>query len=71
MNAASLVMREPALAMLMGALPQGNNFGFGDDYPGMGFGGHRMGYGGVPLVGPGVGFGAAAQDQLVEASKYL
>jgi hypothetical protein len=35
MNAASLVMREPALAMLMGALPQGNNFGFGDDYPGM------------------------------------
>ena len=38
---------------------------------GMGFGGHRMGYGGVPLVGPGVGFGAAAQDQLVEASKYL
>jgi hypothetical protein len=37
----------------------------------MGFGGHRMGYGGVPLVGPGVGFGAAAQDQLVEASKYL
>lgn len=41
---------------------------------GMGFGGrghHRMGYGGVPLVGPGVGFGAAAQDRLVEASKYL
>ena len=38
---------------------------------GMGFGGHRMGYGGVPLVGPGVGFGAEAQDQLVEASKYL
>jgi hypothetical protein len=38
----------------------------------MGFGGHhRMGYGGVPLVGPGVGFGAAAQDRLVEASKYL
>lgn len=36
-----------------------------------GFGGHQMGYGGVPLVGPGVGFGAAAQDQLVEASKYL
>jgi hypothetical protein len=40
MNASQLVMREPALAMLMGALPQGNNFGFGDDYPGvnMGFG---------------------------------
>lgn len=37
----------------------------------MGFGHHRMGYGGVPLVGPGVGFGAAAQDRLVEASKYL
>ena len=32
---------------------------------------HQMGYGGVPLVGPGVGFGAAAQDRLVEASKYL
>jgi hypothetical protein len=32
-----LLMREPALAMLMGALPQGNNFGFGDDY-GYGYG---------------------------------
>lgn len=38
MNASQLVMREPALAMLMGALPQGNNFGFGDDYPGVGYG---------------------------------
>lgn len=39
MNASQLVMREPALAMLMGALPQGNNFGFGDDYAaGYGFG---------------------------------
>lgn len=35
MNSQQLVMREPALAMLMGALPQGNNFGFGDDYPGL------------------------------------
>lgn len=35
-------MREPALAMLMGALPQGNNFGFGDDY---GFGGYPAAYG--------------------------
>jgi hypothetical protein len=33
--------------------------------------GSQMGYGGVPLVGPGVGFGAAAQDQLAEAAKYL
>lgn len=32
-----LLMREPALAMLMGALPEGNHFGFGDDY-GFGFG---------------------------------
>ncbi|HEX6826560.1 MAG TPA: hypothetical protein VF077_09630 [Nitrospiraceae bacterium] len=38
MNAHQLVMREPALAMLMGALPQGNNFGFGDDYPGVAYG---------------------------------
>ncbi len=38
MNANQLVMREPALAMLMGALPQGNNFGFGDDYPGVAYG---------------------------------
>lgn len=43
-----------------------------EDLGSSGFGGHhRMGYGGVPLVGPGVGFGAAAQDRLVEASKYL
>lgn len=28
----ALMMREPALAMLMGALPQGQNFGFGDEY---------------------------------------
>lgn len=27
-----LILREPALAMLMGALPQGDHFGFGDDY---------------------------------------
>lgn len=43
-----------------------------EDLGSSGFGDHRqMGYGGVPLVGPGVGFGAAAQDRLVEASKYL
>ncbi len=28
----ALMMREPALAMLMGALPQGDNFGFGNEY---------------------------------------
>lgn len=42
-----------------------------EDLGSSGFGPLQMGYGGVPLVGPGVGFGAAAQDQLVEASKYL
>lgn len=31
----------------------------------------RMGYGDVPLVGPGVGFGAGAQDSLVAAAQYL
>jgi hypothetical protein len=61
MNASQLVMREPALAMLMGALPQGNNFGFGEDYPGMGFGlsssvdpSANMG---LPGFGYGYGFG--------------
>ncbi|HEX6826559.1 MAG TPA: hypothetical protein VF077_09625 [Nitrospiraceae bacterium] len=38
---------------------------------GYGFGYPEVGYGGMPLVGPGVGFGAGAQDRLVEASKYL
>jgi hypothetical protein len=62
-------MREPALAMLMGALPQGNNFGFGDDYPGVGFGLQSsvdasanmglpgFGYQPLPQYGYGVGFG--------------
>ena len=73
MNAAQLVMREPALAMLMGALPQGNNFGFGDDYPGVGYGFGLQssmdasanlglpgfGYAPAPAMGYGYGFGAA------------
>lgn len=42
MNAQQLVMREPALAMLMGAVPQGDNFGFGDDY---GYGAENFAYG--------------------------
>jgi hypothetical protein len=62
-------MREPALAMLMGALPQGNEFGFGDDYgfglasvfdpsqnlglPGFGY--DHYGYGAMPAA---YGFGA-------------
>jgi hypothetical protein len=73
MNASQLVMREPALAMLMGALPQGNNFGFGDDYPGV-----NMGFGlqssvdpsanmGLPGFGYGFGdeygYGYGAEDE--------
>jgi len=37
-RAQELLMREPAMAMLMGALPQGENFGFGYGHRG---GGHR------------------------------
>jgi hypothetical protein len=68
-TAQDLLMREPAMAMLMGALPQGEHFGFGDDY-GYGFGlasaydpsmnmglpGMGYGYGYDPY---GYGFGAA------------
>lgn len=43
----------------------------GGGYGGMGFGGHLKPYGQIPLVGPGVGFGAGQQDRLVEAAKYL
>ncbi len=42
-TANELLMREPALAMLMGALPQGNDFGFGAQ-PDVGFG-DDYGYG--------------------------
>lgn len=58
-----LILREPALAMLMGALPQGDHFGFGDDYghPGYGFGlmssvdpSQNMG---LPGYGYGYGYG--------------
>ena len=42
-----------------------------EDLGSSGFGGHLHPYGQVPLVGPGVGFGAGAQDRLVEAAKYL
>ena len=52
-----LLTREPALAMLMGALPQGNNFGFGDDY-GYGFGLHSA-FDPSLNIGFGYGFGAA------------
>jgi hypothetical protein len=71
MKAEQLVMREPALAMLMGALPQGNNFGFGDDYaaaygfglqssvdPSANMGLPGFGYGAPPQYG--YGFGAHA-----------
>jgi hypothetical protein len=71
MNAAQLVMREPALAALMGALPQGNNFGFGDDYPGMGYGfglqssvdpSANMGLPGFGYT-PQLGYGYGADDE--------
>jgi len=40
-TAKELLMREPAMAMLMGALPQGEQFGFGGYYDyGFGRGGH-------------------------------
>lgn len=71
MKAEQLVMREPALAMLMGALPQGDNFGFGDDYaaaygfglqssvdPSANMGLPGFGYGAPPQYG--YGFGAHA-----------
>ena len=68
MNSQELLMREPALAMLMGALPQGNHFGFGDDYgfglqsafdPSMNIGMPGMGYGfGYNPALYGYGFGA-------------
>lgn len=60
MNQRDLLMREPAMAILMGALAgSGQNFGFGDDY---GFGGRGMspfdpsanlgyGFGGAPHPG--------------------
>jgi hypothetical protein len=73
MNASQLVMREPALAMLMGALPEGNNFGFGDDYaaaygfglqssvdPSANMGLPGFGYAPAPMVAYGYGFGAPA-----------
>lgn len=64
-----LLMREPALAMLMGALPQGDHFGFGGQpQPQVGFG-DDYGFGlasaydpsmnvGLPGMGYGYGFGA-------------
>lgn len=60
MKSQSLVMREPHLAALMGALPQGNNFGFGDDYPGVayGFGLQSSMDASANLGLPGFGFGA-------------
>ncbi|VVB55229.1 Uncharacterised protein [uncultured archaeon] len=70
-----LLMREPALAMLMGALPQGDHFGheqpnrvgFGDDY-GYGFGlqsafDPSMNVG-MPGMGYGYGFGWIPQDAM-------
>jgi hypothetical protein len=61
MKAAELIMREPHLAALMGALPQGNNFGFGDDYPGVGYGfGLTSSVDASANLGlPGFGFGGA------------
>lgn len=68
-----LLMREPALAMLMGALPQGNHFGFGDDYgfglassfdPSMNLASIGYGFGWMPepaAIGYGYGFGAPPQ----------
>jgi hypothetical protein len=75
MNSRDLMLREPALAMLMGAVPQGLDFGFGDD-PQVGFG-YGYGYGlqssydpsqniGLPGMGwggvpmPGYGYGWGA-----------
>jgi len=54
-------MREPALAMMMGALPQGNNFGFGYGFghPGM----YPSGYSSASGYGyghPGMGYGYGA-----------
>jgi hypothetical protein len=72
MNSQELLLREPALAMLMGALPQGNHFGFGDDYgfglassfdPSMNLASIGYGFGWMPPpaaidYGYGYGFGA-------------
>lgn len=56
-----LVMREPALAMLMGAVPMGNDFGFGsgmmDALQDPGF---AYGWGDDYGCGAGVGFGIAS-----------
>jgi hypothetical protein len=64
-----LLMREPALAMLMGALPQGDNFGFGDDY---GFG-LASAYDpslnmGMPGMGYGFGYNPAAVNPAMLAA---
>ena len=42
----------------------------GGGYGGMGWGGLPF-HGQHPLVGPGVGFGQASSDRLVESAKYL
>ena len=49
---ANLLMREPALAMIAGGMPQGENFGFGYGY---GFGRHHH-----PQAGYGYGYGVDA-----------
>lgn len=66
-----LLMREPALAMLMGALPQGDHFGFGDDY-GYGFGlasafDPSMNVG-MPGMGYGYGYNPAAVNPALLAA---
>jgi len=57
--ARSLIEREPVLAMLMGALPQGDHFGFGDDYGHAGYGfGLMSPYDAAANMGlPGYGYG--------------
>jgi hypothetical protein len=56
MNSQQLLMREPALAMLRGAVPQGENFGFGYGYDyGFGRGHHHPPP--PPATGYGYGYG--------------
>lgn len=42
-----------------------------EELSGMGISGHFRGHGDYPAFGPAAGFGAGAQDALVEAAKYL
>lgn len=60
-TAQDLLMREPALAMLMGALPQGEHFGFGDDY-GYGFGLASAYDPSMNMGLPGMGYGYGYDD---------